>query len=569
MPYFAAGQLQSALAYLNENTNTLLLSLLAMFRSPIPLTPDASGAVPFGQAQETGLLVDYFSPAGAPSGRPYYLCFGGSGDFRDKLYPGRTLQRIRNDVSADIFWHPDAKRWSFRPGYVTKLQSYHDRFKQGNVSLSALAVWLYRQTDVQSIAGAVDHVITDFQLNRDNLIGTFLLRDEQRFSDADLRAEPMSDQEIAQLLGASPPAAEPPDWVDFEPRLRQAMRKSRVQLTDELLRAIIVAWLARDIVVLVGSPGTGKTTIADAIPECLTKVLGDDQVARIRISINNETDVSNVIGYENLDGALVPSEFTKTLLLETTNRLRTCVVVLDEFNLANVDAYLAPLLSAIESQQPVTLPGQAVEGRGDAFLPVDTFVIATCNSFVEEPDTRLPLSRPVKRRCTILTVPNLLAERVAKDGVASALSAIGTDLLERERSEVTERSDAHSATSFDRYRLVRLKECQQYDDLDLDLRNRLEAVIQTLLGDPSGRRFLTIGVFKDVLLSIVMAPAADRLAALTRQLASKVVHIFSGSVETLRQTAEHLRGTPDFAVIEEMVAYVQEHEVGGTVPPLV
>src|SRR5262249_42443906 len=146
---------------------------------------------------------------------------------------------------------------------------------------------------------------------------------------------------------------------------------------------------------------------------------------------------------ENLEGRLVPTEFTREVLLDTTRYLSICALVLDEWNLARIDDYFGPVLSAIESGEPITLPG-SLPGESRAMtmraaLPIDTLIIATCNSYLDEPDTRLPISGPVKRRSTIFEIPNLLYKDTEVFGIGAALERYGDLILQREKEEIIRR----------------------------------------------------------------------------------------------------------------------------------
>lgn len=574
MPYFSANQLTDSLSVL-KGLNTFLISLLAMFKANVPTTEHAADAVNYGAQNENALLSQYFRVPGLPPMAPYFVAFGpNQGQSVDTRYPGRTLQRLRKEAFSEggIFWHPDAKRWSFRPGFQGALAE-NARFQLREVSIAALSVWFYRQKEIASVAAAVDAFIEEFGLDRGRLVGLNFVRDVNRLSDQDLRDEPLDDVEVAELLGTAPPAVEPPTRAEFEARFRLELSEQKVEVDEALLQALLVGWLSREIVVLVGAPGTGKSTIAHALPDALRSALqSDDAVVAVTVQITSETDVSAMMGYQNLEGAFVASEFSEALLLTHENQLKACVVVLDEFNLANVDAYLAPVLAAIESRQEISLSsgsGSAQYPRVTGALPIDTFVVATCNSFVEEPDTRLPLSRPVKRRCTILTVSNILADAVARDGIQRAFSEIGGRQLLRELEEVDERLDVGSATSFDRYRSQMLHACSTYEDLAVEVRELLEAIGRSFLATPAGRRFFTIGVFRDILVSVVMTPAEKRIAAVAQQFVSKLVHVYSGSIDGLRAAADHLKGKPGYDAVDELLSEIsQRFDAGGEVLPL-
>ncbi len=567
MPYFSIAQIRHSLVLLKES-NTFLISLLCMLRLGIPVTNRSQNAVRFGSADELALLREYFRVSGLPPGRPFFTVFGREqGQSVDEKYPARTLQRLRKEAS-EIFWHPNPNDWSFRRNYSQKLLD-GPRFSVREISLSALCVWFYRQKEIASVSAAINRFIEEFQLDRDDLIGRNFMRDEENFRDEDMLQVCVSDSDLALELGLALPPSDPPPRTEFRSRLNDAMSSRKLVLNEKVLETVIVAWLARDIVVLVGAPGTGKSTIAHALPAAIEKALGSEgSVVNVNVQITSETDISVMIGYQNLEGSFVPSEFTSYFLMNESLKLRTCIAVIDEFNLANADAYLAPILASIESQQPIHLAGTP-PGNG-YLLPVDTFIIATCNSFIDEPGTRLPLSGPVKRRCTVITMPNVLAETAAKTSVRQAFSELGTGRILSELDEIERRFTQGSATAFDRYRREMLRSCSSYENLADDVRECLEAIGTAMFESPSGRLYFTIGVYRDVLLSLVMSQENDRMFALSQQMVNKIIHTFSGPIDVIRAASSPLKGTAGYHLIEEMLALIESRDFGtGLVPPLV
>jgi hypothetical protein len=164
----------------------------------------------------------------------------------------------------------------------------------------------------------------------------------------------------------------------------------------------------------------------------------------------------------------------------------------------------------------------------------------------------------------------MLAERAALDGVSKAFSEIGSKQILRELEVVTERSDVGSATSFDRYRSEMLNNCSHYADLGDEVRDLLEAVGAAFLATPAGRRFFTIGVFRDILVSVVMTPPERRIAAISQQFVSKMIHIYSGSLDGLKAAAEPLRGKPGYEAVDELISDLGDRAGAiGIVMPLV
>lgn len=92
----------------------------------------------------------------------------------------------------------------------------------------------------------------------------------------------------------------------------------------------------------------------------------------------------------------------------------------------------------------------------------------------------------------------------------------------------------------------------------------------TLLSSPSGRRSITLGVFKDVIVSIAYAATeADMEATFCRQVAGKLLHMLKGELELLRKLGNSCAGASGANEVEEAVARFEElaRGVGGTVVP--
>ena len=129
----------------------------------------------------------------------------------------------------------------------------------------------------------------------------------------------------------------------------------------------------------------------------------------LMLPVREDFDESEMIGYEKLNGEPFFRDFTAEVVL-TERPLEPRVVIIEEFNLAVVERYLSSVLIASQDKQRrLRLPG-GVEHH----LPVDTFIIATCNSYRDEPETRTRLSTPTKRRSTVITMPNVLWLRVSE-----------------------------------------------------------------------------------------------------------------------------------------------------------
>lgn len=264
-----------------------------------------------------------------------------------------------------------------------------------------------------------------------------------------------------------------------------------------LVRRVLTAWMRGDIVILVGQPGTGKSLFANLLGRAMEAVLDLD--APLVVPIRADFDEAEFIGYERLDGSPEFREFTAAVL-QTSDPLESRVVILEEFNLAAVETYLSSVLVAAQDQERlIRLPA-----GGEAQLPVDTFIIATCNSYRDEPETRTRVSSPTKRRATIITMPNVLGDRYDADPDSAVLELV-LELIVSERQRVQARGLRAAAAQFDGLRLANLDTVEGLDSLSEDVRATLKAVAGAILDTAAGRSWFTMGLLRDVALNIAHA----------------------------------------------------------------
>src|SRR5207249_3035558 len=117
-----------------------------------------------------------------------------------------------------------------------------------------------------------------------------------------------------------------------------------------------------------------------------------------------------------------------------------------------------------EDERNQLLRAQPLIRDGQWALPESTFFLATCNSWVDEPDTRLPLSGPVKRRCTILTMPNVLLVRYNEKKDVGIIEVCDT-LIRQETDAVRARKALGQASAFDVSREASLNAYPQFSAL--------------------------------------------------------------------------------------------------------
>ena len=587
MPFLALDHVKKSLDHLAEDLHPLHVSVLAMLASKVPVarTDDVKDCVVYGSPQEREFLRKWFSPAGGPAGKPLFIPMSPERDgsrWRDEKYSSSTLQRQRDDNSS-LWYHPTDTHWGFKPDYVTQLENGFGKkasikIKNPPFPIAYLVGWFYRQEDIADIPTAVDTLVSELHLDRDGLVGKVFGKGVPSDMASALQATPIDDAALTNLIGVDKAgdAAQQVvvasnsviqiDQVDTEEAISSRLRQRNVRVDPNLVQAIFQAWMAREIVVLVGAPGTGKTKLGNEMVDALREHIGEDRIVIHRETITPDHDLSAFIGYENLGGKFVESRFTSVIRGAGD---KAVAVVLDEWNLSQIDNYFAPVLSSLESGMEMPLPGAF---SGAANLPTDIFIIATCNSYLDEPGTRKPLSLPVRRRSQIFQMPNLFVLKVDEFTPQVALEEYGTLLLTQEKKSIQDRFDGGNAAPFDVVRAKAFENLNEYADLPERVRTRLEAIVEVLMERDPARRQFTLGILKDTLVGIVYSGDPDRMEqALMSQIANKIMHTVVTDVQTAKDLLMSCEGADGRDMVAEVVEQINEiaRRFPGKLPQLV
>lgn len=552
MGYVSVERLRLALERLPAYHAFYGVSLLCMKQDGVPVlsqadveSKDKSKLVEWSSAEETKFLDKYYRPPGAPPGKQYFVPFGRedatTGNWKDRRYSSTTLQRARTtDRQRAAFVHPtNTSEWAFTPDYISVLSNALSG-GSGNSSSSSripvldLAAWLFRDEELPNELNAiVEHFRTTFKLDGavwNDLFDPAVSEDPSEF----FAAQKLTDEQLVELTKGVPigPTLGSVTEAGLVESLEKHIREEgRLKLPDHFVRRVYRALKAQRFVVLAGRPGTGKTAFARAYAEALKDVF-PGAVSYVQVSVGQEQGDSDTFGYENLAGALVPTALTHQLFLSGRQR-DIYVVVLDEMNLAHVDYYLSRVLPAIESGEPVRLPGRATEKFS---LPADAMFIGTVNSFVQEP-TREPLSAPVKRRAHVIEIPDAL-DQVLEGGDSNESGSVPVEfrsfvrtLLAQSLRSAERRQSENAASVLDAFRVKNYKGALAKDSavMDNEFMSRLYALCRACA--VSSATALTAGVLQDVLDAVVQGQGSEPTeldAALDDAIAGKVIPQLSG-----------------------------------------
>ncbi|MBF4580795.1 AAA family ATPase [Frigoribacterium sp. VKM Ac-2530] len=394
----------------------------------------------------------------------------------------------------------------------------------------------------------VSWFVAEFKPARGDLLGTIYKSEIP----ADYRTEAFLASPVTEgtyeLLGSLPPAPVVTLSLDeLISSLSTQIVEAGYVLPPGLVRRVLVAWMRGDLVVLVGQPGTGKSLFANLLGRAMESTL--DLEAPLVVPIRSDFDEAEFIGYERLDGSPEYRDFTRAVL-KTDDPLEARVVILEEFNLAAIETYLSSVLVATQDQERlIRLPAGE-----EAQLPIDTFIIATCNSYRDEPETRTRVSSPTKRRSTIITMPNVLGDRYDEDP-DNAVASLATDLIVAERNRIQLRSDRAAAAQFDGLRLHNLGTVDSIDDLSDGVRAALTQVTSSVLETAAGRSWFTMGLLRDVVLNIALAPR-DEFAeqeALGHSVADKLIHQVRGTFSDVEDFRTAYASLPNADEIDRLM----------------
>jgi len=187
--------------------------------------------------------------------------------------------------------------------------------------------------------------------------------------------------------------ASPPEEVSWATptldlvRTHLAAQPSQLILPEGFLAQLHAALHAssrKRFVLLAGLSGTGKTSIARAYSQAYCSALGlsdwRDRYAQVAVR-PDWTDPSGLLGYVNAitdPPSFQGAETLRLILAADADRSRPYFLCLDEMNLARVEHYFAPFLSAMEGDAA----DLALHGQSEAIDNVDPRIAWPTNLFI-------------------------------------------------------------------------------------------------------------------------------------------------------------------------------------------
>jgi 5-methylcytosine-specific restriction protein B len=157
--------------------------------------------------------------------------------------------------------------------------------------------------------------------------------------------------------GVEAPAESFPAFADIRSRMRELSNTGNLVFDPLQLAAFDAAWRFNDkkrFVILSGLSGTGKTALARgyALAVCSLMGIPPERHARIVPVLPDWHDPTGLLGYYNAlhaDPTFQVESALRLLLDADKDPGRPYFLILDEMNLARVERYFAPMLSAMET----------------------------------------------------------------------------------------------------------------------------------------------------------------------------------------------------------------------------
>jgi MoxR-like ATPase len=161
-------------------------------------------------------------------------------------------------------------------------------------------------------------------------------------------------------------------------------------LADSLIRAYHVALQTKPLVILPGISGTGKTRLTRLYADAIFGDTPAENEHYLLVAVQPDWhNARDLLGYYNaLNNRFHPTPFLRFLQRAAADPAAPFFVCLDEMNLARPEYYLAPILSALETEDHLIdlgVPGDTVEAvSGEQIqnpfrLPLNVRITGTVN----------------------------------------------------------------------------------------------------------------------------------------------------------------------------------------------
>lgn len=467
----------------------------------------------------------------------------------------RDSTPIRRDGKLTHQGSAENREWMLHDGYVGTL---HEYVPAERVPALPFAIWASRGVAmpddmdaaglITTLRGELNLTAAEFDAIFDSSMATFPdpLWTDTDWPISDLLEALPSPTDVPGIAGAEAddgdqpdlPQAPPPDSELVANLVKFLQQDELFEVSEELVRNVLYSLRVDRIAILVGKPGTGKTEFVRAFSNGLARA-GGTPVHLVETPVTEETAEFDLIGYRDLAGNYVPSRVMQELN-RGNSESDLYVLLLDEFNLATVDAYGAKLISGITNRLAIDLPGSQAAVDAKAWYPQSgrwmphngLLIMATMNSYLEDP-SRKQLSVPIKRRSNLISMPDPVLELVQTTGATDEPPSAFGDLCRMALDQSVRRLRIRGTSVIDGSLLEQLAAPVPADVVALLWRLSRKLSVHDEVP-------MTLGLIQSILKYIQTSDFADPHTALDVQVEQKVLPVLRGAESLLDEVVTAL-----------------------------
>lgn len=212
------------------------------------------------------------------------------------------------------------------------LYSCNEELKKENQKLEEIAISIKTDNEEQS------KYLKELDLRIE-----FLKKEEDRLNRLGILEEKPNNKVLKEKLNI-----EKDEYVEYIRKYLACSYKTNLYYNNETIETFYTALSTNQLIILSGSPGTGKTSLVEGFCDA---VGANKKIISVQ---PNWTENQDLIGFYNpIDKKYISTPFLDFLVEAKNNQDELYVICLDEMNLAHVEYYFAEFLSKLESKDKI------------------------------------------------------------------------------------------------------------------------------------------------------------------------------------------------------------------------